>query len=1143
MLNREQEDTLRRELCGEGSAETYSHNWLIEAGAGAGKTYTMVNRIVNQLVRGLLQPEQLAAITFTEKATREMLSRIDEEFRSRLKAAEAANDTAGAELLRSLAGSVDRMQISTIHAFCHRMLMTMPYESALGPDFELLEKTDPYAAVFYDRSVAENPSLFREARELVGIPDADLRYNFQSLCESGAELAAAEASEVSAIHQRLERAAGQVYEYLTAGGASWSKVTKPESDKVQSVAVQLQKLDRLLKGPKEAFTRYLTDALNPFSSESTVKDETLARLLGKGFTKTKLEIAVWTEQIKEGWSQLAFAVTIPDLQALISAYRRDKLANHVASQNDLLLYARDMLRQSPEARAYFHNRYRTVYVDEMQDTDPVQAQLLFYLTCDEESFCAEDWRRCKPVPGSLFLVGDPKQAIYRFRGGDITVYKLLSELFERGVGKVCSLRQNYRSSTEICAFVDRAFEDRLIGGTYQADYLSMDAVNGSASQARIVRYSTAGKGDAEQVADFIAEMLRSKTLVGMGERQHEVRCEDFLVLTRKNAGTAYYVRALAQRGIPCSMAGSRKLSEVKPVARGAVVLQYLADREDATKRVAALYQGLGVPLPLLRIYRSLAEKQKTEQPDLTVEQQDALAPLLQALGTLQHLSESAETNAPVAVLEQLLFSVPAIWRDIAPNRLSGDYAMVSQYLNLLRKETPMPFPLLAERAAALAESEVERELLPEETTDCVRVMNLHKAKGLEAEIVLLVDGSQSEKRQKRRPLEGKRHVAAEGNSARLYTCFIHNGHIPNRNGEALKPSGWEDMDGPGTIEKEFLEAEEVRLQYVAATRPKTALLINTCPGWDLLEPSDSPEDLPEAAPEAAVSLYNDRDPNWQRAIRILRSEEQRDGETASAGTAVLAAEPAVSLPERVAALAQTSEIRISPSKLETHERLPLPEQEEPFPVREAAPHGAYWGTVVHRLLELLIRSGSYTSETIVRYARFAAAETLSEEELPGEALAMLLEGHILQPGETLISYVAARAAQTAAFLADPANPLRALLDSSTAYPELPFALQLTDPAAPLAQKVYELVGEGEKPIYMNGIIDLALHDGQAWTLVDYKTDILLPGENKAEFIARLKQSYSPQLRAYREILTGLRRGPVAHTYLCALSLSAELIEL
>ena len=139
-----------------------------------------------------------------------------------------------------------------------------------------------------------------------------------------------------------------------------------------------------------------------------------------------------------------------------------KSSRHLATFNDLLLRARDMLRDNPAARAYFHERYKVIYVDEMQDTDPVQTEMLFYLTTAEEHFNGDDWRLCRPVPGSLFLVGDPKQAIYRFRGADIGVYNILLTLFQseedlaakgadpKAIGRKVTLRFNFRSSKEIC---------------------------------------------------------------------------------------------------------------------------------------------------------------------------------------------------------------------------------------------------------------------------------------------------------------------------------------------------------------------------------------------------------------------------------------------------------------------------------------------------------------------------------------------------------------------------------------------------------------------------------------------------------------------------------------------------------------------
>jgi len=191
-----EEDLLRDELTGKGYTradfERNRKNYLVEAGAGAGKTFIMVQRIINQLVTGYYEPEDIVAITFTNKSTLELRERLDEELENRRKdalearaQAEAAGDMAAKaeteDLLRRLAQLLresGRMQVSTIHSFCQTMLEAMPFASPYGLDLRVLENDTVLAESFFDRKMAEQGNtLFRAARDL-GMPLQLIRKTF-----------------------------------------------------------------------------------------------------------------------------------------------------------------------------------------------------------------------------------------------------------------------------------------------------------------------------------------------------------------------------------------------------------------------------------------------------------------------------------------------------------------------------------------------------------------------------------------------------------------------------------------------------------------------------------------------------------------------------------------------------------------------------------------------------------------------------------------------------------------------------------------------------------------------------------------------------------------------------------------------------
>ena len=149
----------------------------------------------------------------------------------------------------------------------------------------------------------------------------------------------------------------------------------------------------------------------------------------------------------------------------------------------------------------------------------------------------------------------------------------------------------------------------------------------------------------------------------------------------------------------------------------------------------------------------------------------------------------------------------------------------------------------------------------------------------------------------------------------------------------------------------------------------------------------------------------------------------------------------------------------------------------------------------------------------------------------------------MKRNETLKSYAAEQAAESVTFLNEECHPLRELIRRKDCFTELPFILQETDLRSPLAAAVSDFYGgSNDKPINVNGVIDLALRDGDCWIVVDYKTDAIYTAEPEAAYINRLKTQYALQLKVYREVINRLGKGTVMHTYICSIPLGGKLIE-
>lgn len=284
---------------------------------------------------------------------------------------------------------------------------------------------------------------------------------------------------------------------------------------------------------------------------------------------------------------LALGILVPALEAYLS--QRDRAA--LVTFPGLLTRIRDLVRDNPAARALLHRRYQVFYVDEFQDTDPIQAELLFLIT--DQGGRSKDWKCCRPTPGSLFLAGDPKQAIYRFRGADLGVYKQVRDLFTNDkdpVGEVVYLRANFRSVPEICSFADQVFAPMdektgniltlaeqagnrnnrtVIGflddGAYQAAYVPMEAQRESLNREAVFSYPARLPGNGPDEAARVARFIQQATAGGFTLPDRDgnpvsVRCGDFLILTWKKSSAGRYLDALSQLGIPVSFSGSRSLA-------------------------------------------------------------------------------------------------------------------------------------------------------------------------------------------------------------------------------------------------------------------------------------------------------------------------------------------------------------------------------------------------------------------------------------------------------------------------------------------------------------------------------------------------------------------------------------------------------
>lgn len=958
-MNIQEELALRAELEGSAGTDTFQKNYLVEAGAGAGKSTTMVRRIANLLLNKVCEPEQVVAITFTVKATQELRERLEALLRRKL-----GEDPDNAEL-QALVEGAERIHVSTIDSFCRTLLSTMPFSNPLGMSIEMRANDEELGSDFFYRQYREQEDEFDqlctryainyevlenaflqccgrgdhiptyrgktdqliEDIEQVKLPKAakDMRTGVQKLLKEHPFLRDTLYPDFLAImdlqdkdfdqggkglealipymRKRSDRMKedlrGEVYNAIM-DKAAWTalagtalrmrdELTDAAEKGDKSTAAECMQLRDDLKGIVAA-TQYGSAFLNAEVRKQLDSTADLAadakaladfQKLAWGTKKTRwmgafdgssvalmrdLRNVIYPKVTDDKNAPLkpdAFSALLPILlhsavlervAPLVPKYQDEKEARGVATFNDALVLARNMLREDEAARDYFRKRYRCYFVDEFQDTNALQTELLFYLTSEEENFECGNWQECRPRPGSLFLVGDPKQAIYRFRGADIDIYTRVCKCFaaKDGIGEFKQLAFNFRSTKEICDLTERVFRPLLkqdaSGKSYQAEYADMCAVHNVGREVAerdkdpnsiILTYQADEKEDSGRVATFIQSAIH----------RGAAQARDFLILTDTRRDANAYAKELLRRDISVNISGKALFSETPVIAMAVIYLDYLLERDDPVRLQLVLEKCYRVsPETVLRlnqrgalsniteIFRAAESEHRSwkkldaltaalraeQKPD---EELLALCAVLDEVRSYLQLSVSVPA---VSVLEKLFSDVACLWpKRAARLERRRDYARVRQFMSLLRGEQARDFPSLARRAISLAGEKVEAELPLELNGDCVRVMNVHKAKGLQGKIVILAYHKPSKRRP---PMLSCQALSAQG-APQLHVCVSSSWSDGNFFYTSVigSESEWAEQSAE---EERYLSAERLRLLYVAATRAEQMLLVNVCPSWE-----------------------------------------------------------------------------------------------------------------------------------------------------------------------------------------------------------------------------------------------------------------------------------------------------------------------
>jgi ATP-dependent exoDNAse (exonuclease V) beta subunit len=535
-----------------------------------------------------------------------------------------------------------------------------------------------------------------------------------------------------------------------------------------------------------------------------------------------------------------------DLRSLLDRFARAKADAGVVDFLDLLLHARDLITRDRSAREGFQRRFKRIFVDEFQDTDPLQAEVLLLLAAEDPS--VSDWRRTRPVPGKLFLVGDPKQSIYRFRRADVGVYRAVYEQLERAGARKVTLQASFRARPNIQRAINAAFAPAMTGdeGRQQPEYVALEPTRPDlpdqpslvvlpVPEPYAIQRVAASAIDAslpEAVGAYVDWLIRESgwkvevrdpdAPAGQpGTTLVPVEAGHICVLFRRFVSyetdvTRPYVEALEARGIPHLLVGGRSFHERAEVEALRVALAAIERPEDELSVFATLRGPFfGVTDEDLLQYRHLFGRLN---PYVIPIELDANAPVDDRLRRLRPIVEAlslvrtlhrTRNRIPAASTVARLFEATRVHVRFALER-GGEQVLanVLRVADLARQydtEGGMSFRgFLQELNTQSEQGQVEEAPILEEGSDGVRLMTVHKAKGLEFPVVILGDMTA-----RLRPANASRYLDTD---RRL--CAIR-----------LAGCAPDELTRQGLIEVMRESAEGVRIAYVAATRARDLLVV------------------------------------------------------------------------------------------------------------------------------------------------------------------------------------------------------------------------------------------------------------------------------------------------------------------------------
>lgn len=748
----------------------------VTAGAGSGKTTVLVERYLKILREGNVNPQEIVAITFTDKAAAEMKERIIEEL-------SVQEERQGSEQDNSLQGLREKMStahISTIHAFCSRILREFPFQAGVPANFSILQGIDQKLLLQQIiRETLRNIATNAEDEHRDQLTHLLRRYGGQ---QKLVDFFATMINQREVLEHLIQEIYGNPNDTEIRGTLRkraleelMSTIDIPESTRCLNIVLQVatgrnaeavrdltQQLEILYQqNPDPSGTLNLLREI-AYSITTARNDIAKRDFLGNRVTTAGIEAEITflvstAQKIKavspiednentadENETDDDFLLsTTRDLLTLYKriseAYRTAKLSQGKLDFTDLQLKTRDLLRHNKKIRETLIKRHKYYMVDEYQDTNELQSELVMLLTNELQS-------------ANLFIVGDPKQSIYAFRGADVRVFDKTKQKIVNDGGSNIQLPENFRSLRDTVGFVNYFFAHLMGDGTeneFEVEYEALTQARPSQTKGAVeILLGNQGEASVDEYT-LIAQHIKTMTANTHGtseegggqEAEPPIDYGDIAILIRSRRHLPDIENALLEAGIPYLTTGGVGFYQRQEIYDIWNYLNFLNAPTENQTSLAAVLRGPAFGISDTELYEislqtagnfwSKAQEYQTHS--------DRLRTVIATLKRHCQLARRMPVNQLiVAIVNETGMIGTLKTGKQGQQRWSNYQKLLELARNFDGDENKQTLPDFIEFLDILITEEPQEGQAPiEASSGAVRIMTIHAAKGLQFPIAIL----------------------------------------------------------------------------------------------------------------------------------------------------------------------------------------------------------------------------------------------------------------------------------------------------------------------------------------------------------------------------------------------------------------------